>query len=210
MGKTKFKILLIVTLVFYVFNVEDILSANLNITCPDDYRDTWQQPENIMDTIGVKQGMVIGEAGAGEGYFTFKLSKRVGNKGKIYANDIDEDALGKLIDRCDEEGISNIETIVGETENPLFPVGILDMVIMVYVFHDLEEPVKFIENIRPSLKPGANVVIVDRDPDKYGGQYDHFLKKDQVVDKVKKSGYELIRVATFLPRDNIYILKLSD
>ena len=59
-------------------------------------RDSWQQPEKIMDTIGVKPGTVIGDVGAGEGYFTFKLAKRVGEHGKIYANDLNEKVLEEL------------------------------------------------------------------------------------------------------------------
>src|SRR5210317_2229391 len=77
-------------------------------------RDSWQQPEKVMDVIGVKAGMTIGEPGAGDGYFTFKLSKRVGKSGKIYANDIKEDELEKIRNRCKTEGIKNIKTILGE------------------------------------------------------------------------------------------------
>ena len=59
-------------------------------------RDSWQQPEKIMDVVGIKEGMIIGEAGAGKGYFTFYLSKRVGKSGKVYANDIKKDVLEKI------------------------------------------------------------------------------------------------------------------
>ena len=76
---------------------------------------------------------------------------------------------------------------------------------MVYVFHDLEKPVKFLKNIKPDLKPEAKVVILDRDPDKYGGEYDHFFKKDELIRKLKLADYKIDKIETFLPRDNIYI-----
>ena len=79
--------------------------------CQDDDRDSWQKPEKVMDAIGVKPGMIIGEAGAGSGYFTFKLAKRVGDTGKIYANDISQWALNRLKNRCEREKVENIEII---------------------------------------------------------------------------------------------------
>ena len=172
-------------------------------------RDGWQQSEKIMDAVGIKPGMVIGEAGAGDGYFTFKLSKRIGKIGKIYANDIVEKGLKKIRERCKREGINNIETILGKEKNPLFPEGKLDMVIMVYVFHELKHPAEFFENVKLSLKPGAKIVVVDRDPEKYGYYSTHFLKKDEILRRVKNTGFELEKIETFLPRDNIYIFQMK-
>ena len=98
-------------------------------------RDAWQQPEKIMDAVGIKEGMVIGEAGAGSGYFTFKLSKRVGESGTIYANDIDDDGLDDIKEKCLEREIQNIKTIKGKIDDPLFPSGELDMIIMMLGQH---------------------------------------------------------------------------
>jgi predicted methyltransferase len=89
----------------------------------DAERDARLQPERVMDAIGVRPGMVIGEAGAGRGYFTFKLARRVGAQGKVYANDIDRGALDHIRQVCRDENIANVETVVGEVEDPLFPVG---------------------------------------------------------------------------------------
>jgi len=97
-------------------------------TGQNSYRDQQMQPERLMDSLGVKPGMIIGEAGAGQGYFTFWLSKRVGETGRVYANDIDESVLRSIRNRCNREGIKNIETIVGEVEDPLFPAQQMDMV----------------------------------------------------------------------------------
>lgn len=171
-------------------------------------RDSWQQPERIIASIGIEPGMVIGEAGAGEGYFTFKLVPHVGDTGVIYANDIDASALRKLERRAAKDGIKNIETIIGEVTDPLFPDGQLDMLIMVYVFHDLAKPLPFLENIKTDLKPGAPLVLVEGDPDKYYGE-GHFYSRDKVVEMVTSAGYEIIRTETFLPRDTIFIFKLK-
>jgi len=185
-----------------------LLVFSLNV-CADQSssRDTWQMPEKVMDAIGVKPGMVIGEVGAGEGYFTFKLSRRVGNTGKIYANDIVERVLQTIRDRCEREGISNITTILGKVENPLLPKGELDMVIMVYAFHEFEKPVLLLNNLKSSMKPNTNLVIVERDPEKYSRSRRHFMTKEAILKTVKKADFELVRIETFLPRDNIYIFR---
>ena len=131
---------------YILFSIGCLLSLFLrNTGYPS--RDQWQQPERVMDAIGVKAGMIIGEAGAGRGYFTFKLSGWVGSTGKIYANEIDPHHLETIKQKCIERNIFNIETILGEEGDPLFPDGQLDMVIMVYVFHHLLSPTEFLQNI---------------------------------------------------------------
>lgn len=173
-------------------------------------RDRTEQPEEVMDTTGVRTGMVIGEVGAGQGYFTFWLSRRVGDTGRIYANDIDRGALSYIQKRCAAEGVHNIETIRGRVEDPLFPKAVLDMVFMVNSFHDLEKPVELLNNLAPSLKPQARVVIMDRDPEKFNDRSRHFMTREEVLEKIQKSIFELDRIETFLPEHTIYLLKLKN
>jgi arsenite methyltransferase len=162
-----------------------------------------------MDSLGIKDGMIIGEAGAGEGYFTFNLSRRVGIKGTVYANDILPGKLQIIKERCREDSIDNIITILGKVDDPLFPAGHLDMIIMVYVFHELEQPAAFLCNASAGLKPGAPIVIVERDPAKFGGRDGHFLEEEEVIKRVKAAGLEISKIFRFLPRDNIYVLPSS-
>lgn len=176
-------------------------------TGQNSYRDRRMQPERLMDSLGVDPGMIIGEAGAGQGYFTFWLSKRVGETGKVYANDIDKGALRSIRNRCKKEGIENIETIVGEVEDPLFPPQQMDMVVMMYVFHDLEKPAAFMKNVKRALKPGAHVGIIDRDPQRYSVDRYHFLTKEEVLKYLGQAGYEIVEIETFLERDNVYICR---
>ena len=168
-------------------------------------RDRWQQPQRILDSLDIKPGMVVGEAGAGEGYFTFKLSKRIGPSGKIYANDIDSEKLETLKEQMEHDNITNIIPLLGKIEDPCFPDSSLEMVIMVYVIHHLEEPVPFFENLKSDLKASAALVIIERDPDKHGGRNGHFLPKEEVQQILIESNYTIERIMTFLPRDNIYI-----
>jgi len=191
-------------LIFYYFLILLLFSSCF---AQNSRRDKSMQPELIMDTIGVKQGMIIGEVGAGEGYFTFKLSERVGPEGKVYANDIKRDVLETIEEKSNENNIKNISVVQGETEDPLFPEKNLDMIVMMLVYHDLEKPVIFFQNLKKYLKPEANVVIIDRDPERWGQGEDHFMTREAILDSVKKSGFDLVRLETFLERDNIYIFQ---
>lgn len=168
-------------------------------------RDSIEEPERVMEATGVKPGMVIGEIGAGGGYFTFWLARGVGEKGKVYANDIDRSALASLERRRDREGVANIETVLGTVEDPRLPAGALDMVFLVNSFHDLERPVELLANLRPSLKPDGTVVIMDRERDKDGSR--HFLSRAEVEEIVGRSAFEIVRVESFLRYHNLYILK---
>lgn len=168
-------------------------------------RDSVEQPAKVMEVTGVKPGMVIGEVGAGHGYFTFWLSRGVGEKGEVYANDIDRSALASIERTCAEKKITNIETVLGTVDDPLFPRASLDMVFMVNSFHDLERPVELLANLLPALKPGATVVIMDRDPARVSDS--HFLTRAKVEETIGRSVFELVKVEDFLRDHNLYILK---
>ena len=168
-------------------------------------RDAWQQPEKVMDVIGIKKKMIIGEPGAGRGYFTFKLAKRVGESGKIYANDIDEFVLEEINSRAKIENIKNITTILGDIDDPLFPEIKMDMIIMVYVLHDLEKPVVFLKNLKSNLKSNAKLVILEQEPEKTGDY--HFLDQQSLLEIAKNAGFKLKKIETFLTKDTLYIFK---
>lgn len=164
--------------------------------------------------------MVIGEVGAGRGRYTLPLARRVGATGKIYSNDIDGDSLAVIRSRCDRSGISNVETILGKEDDPLLPERALDMVIMVWVFHHLDDPAPLLRNVRPSLRAGAPLVIVDPKDSEIDLETAAFGEavepgrptlRERVEGAASEAGFDLklIRVESFLPGDDIYILEAS-
>lgn len=167
-----------------------------------------QPPVKIMDTIGMKPGMVIGEVGAGTGRMTMWIADRVGDSGKVYANDINTGSLEHLRERCKRDGFENVEIIVGEVEDPRLPVNALDIAFMINVYHHLDNPVALIRNLLPSLRPDGILAIVECDPDKvdWGKEEGCTWKKD-MVKELKEAGFEVVRIETFLNEDNIYIAK---
>ena len=181
--------------------------------------DKLQPPEKVMDAIGLRSGMTIGEVGAGRGRYTVHLARRVGPGGKIFANDIDENALSALRERCQQENIINVEAVLGEEEDPLFPDNSLDMVFMVWVFHGLDKPGPLFKNIKSYLKPDAPLVIVDPvdseidlEKEFMGEKIDEDRPtiKERVEKAAEEGGFELVRVETFLPLDYIFILQAKN
>jgi SAM-dependent methyltransferase len=120
------------------------------------YSDRYQGQADgrILDLVGIGPGMTIGEIGAGDGRYTFPLARRVGDRGKVLANDIDPKALDELRSLCKKAGTKNIETLVGNVDHPMFPNGALDLAIMVLVYHHLEQPVALLKNLKPGRLPG--------------------------------------------------------
>ena len=90
-----------------------------------------QPPEKVMDAVGIIPGMIIAEIGAGRGRYVVHLAIRVGETGKVYAEDIDASALRYLENRCEKWGLDNVETIVGDVTDPKLPEGELDLIFIV-------------------------------------------------------------------------------
>ena len=172
----------------------------------DKMRDIEQQPGKVMDVIKLKSGMIVGEAGASYGYFTFNLSKRVGESGLVYANDIDTAALQEIKMRCKSGRITNIRTVLGAVDDPLFPVKNLDMVVVFDCLFEFAHPAKWMQNTRKYLKPDGKLVIVDPDPSKR--KSDDFLSRKQIHDFAFESGYSLIEADdSFLKSQMIIVLQ---
>jgi len=165
-----------------------------------------QPPEAIMDAIGLKAGMVIGEVGAGTGRIAVWLARRVGPQGKVFANDIDAEALDRLWARAKRLKFVNVETVLGKSDDPLLPRDALDIAFMINVYHHLEKPLAILVSLRPSLKPGGVLAIVERDPAKSEYKAEATPRED-MVRRLNDAGYEIVRIETFLTEDNIYIAR---
>ena len=193
-----------------------------------DLEESWEKslnrrhpPDQVMDTVGIKAGMIIGEIGAGRGRFTVHLAGRVGPAGKIYANDIDQRGLDYINERCRKFGFGNVETVLGKIDDPALPAKNLDMIFMVWVYHMLEKPVDLLRSMAPYLKPGATIVMVEpipaeteeeiKDETKHSGKVPvgmHAVTGDNLKIDAEATGFELVRTVPF-SRDNLFILKVK-
>jgi len=128
---------------------------------PRTQRDTWQRPVKVAEALGVSEGSVVADVGAGSGYFTFRLAARVGAKGKVYSQDLDYKELARIRQRSEEEKLTQIQTIQGSQEDPKLPELSLDAVLVVDAFHEFTHPDAMVAGIFRALKPGGRLGVID-------------------------------------------------
>ena len=169
-----------------------------------------QPPDQVMDAIGVVPGMVVAEIGAGRGRYVVQLAVRVGESGKVYAEDIDAAALGYLEKRCKRWGLENVETILGNVTDPKLPAGELDMIFIVSAYHHFEDPVALLRNARSALKPDGKLAIGEWFPTEERPKSG--TPPEQMENQMSAAGYKLERIETFLKvnRMYIYVFRVDD
>ena len=166
-----------------------------------------QPPELVMDILSVRPGFVIGEVGAGHGRVTVHLAARVGDKGKVYANDIDAAAIDYLKARCKRQGITNVETILSLPDDARFPQNSLDLVVMSYVYHHVDNPVPLLKNLLSSLKPWGIVAMAEPKPEHVEASA-KALTRESVGKEARAAGFTLDAVIEDrLQADNIFVLR---
>jgi len=174
----------------------------------EEWMNRQHQPEKLMDAIGLKEGMTIADIGAGKGRMTVFFSLRVGETGRVYANDIDKNALEYLENRCRNNNMTNVKTFPGKVDNPMLPAKEVDIAFMVSTYHHLEKPVEMMRNTIPCLKKDGILVVVERDPVKTGQSGSESTSREKLTRQAAEAGFELIKVnSELLERDNIYFLK---
>lgn len=123
-------------------------------------RDAWQRPDQIMDHLGIGEGSIVADLGAGGGWFTIRLARRVGPNGRVYAQDIQPEMIGAIDRRVEREGLKNVQTVLGTAVDPQLPAPV-DVVLIVDAYHEMDDPQTLLRNVRTSLKPGGRIGIVE-------------------------------------------------
>ncbi|MDQ2878435.1 MAG: class I SAM-dependent methyltransferase, partial [Pseudomonadota bacterium] len=127
----------------------------------EEARDRLNEAGEVMAKSGIAPGMTVADIGAGEGYYTIRLGARVGPKGRVLAEDIVPEVRDALADRVTRQHLDNTSVRLGEPADPKLPVNSFDRIFMVHMYHEIEQPYEFLWRMRPSLKPGGLVVVVD-------------------------------------------------
>jgi ubiquinone/menaquinone biosynthesis C-methylase UbiE len=127
----------------------------------EDARDRLGEAEEVMELAGVKKGMSVADVGAGEGYYTVRLARVVGAKGRVLAEDILPDVRDSLSDRVQRENLDNVAVKLGAPDNPMLPGQSFDRVFLVHMYHEVESPYAFLWHLRDGVKPDGLVIVVD-------------------------------------------------
>lgn len=127
----------------------------------EDARDRLGEAEEVMKLAGVRQGMWVADVGAGQGYYTVRLARVVGAKGRVLAEDIVPEIRDALTDRVERDRLDNVAVKLGTPDNPMLPTGSFDRVFLVHMYHEVESPYAFLWHMREGVKPGGLVIVVD-------------------------------------------------
>jgi ubiquinone/menaquinone biosynthesis C-methylase UbiE len=119
----------------------------------------------VIEALDLPSGATVAEIGAGEGYWLPWLSRAVGKQGKVYAVEVEADKVEPLREFVDDEGLSNVEVVLGRYEDPLLPDGSVDLVITSKTYHHIEERVAYFRRLRDDLAPHGRVAHLDDRPD---------------------------------------------
>lgn len=163
-------------------------------------RDEWQQPDRVMDMLGVFDGAKVADIGAGGGWFTIRLAQRVGPNGIVYAEDIQPQMIESIGRRVLREGLTNVRTVLGTPTDPRLPAG-LNAVLLVDTYPQIREPVALLKRLAESLAPNGRLGIVDFRLDGAGGpgpDLDERIDAEVITGHATAAGLRLHSHETFL------------
>jgi len=167
-----------------------------------------ENPEEMLAQLGVKPGMSVCDMGCGDGYYTIELAKRVGPTGKVIAVDIQPEMLQELSRRCEKSDLKNVEMILGEPHDPKLPVGQIDVILMVDVYHEFSNPVEMLDAMRKSLKPDGRIALVEfrgEDP-QVPIKPEHKMTKKQILKEYEANAMRLVGQYDRLPWQHLMFL----
>ena len=187
-------------------------------------RDDRLQINRVMDILGITPGKSVADIGAGSGWFTVRAARRVagtaavGNSaaangaatnhaaangaapaGIVYAVDINPEAIHYIDNRVRKESLFNVKTILSKDNDPLLPPASVDAVLLLKTYHEIADPVTLLERLRPALRPGARVGIIDRN----GNGTDHGIGPKIVIEEAERAGYHRIETYNFVKADHV-------
>ena len=160
-----------------------------------------------LDAIKLVVGSTVADVGAGSGYMTVKMAKRVGPTGKVYANDIQPQMLSMLRQRLDREKLTNVDLVLGGYDDPKLPASAIDLILMVDVYHEFSEPQKMLRKMHDSLRVGGRLVLLEyrKEDPSIPIRPDHKMSVAEAKMEVEAEGFTLSNVDERLPRQHILV-----
>jgi ubiquinone/menaquinone biosynthesis C-methylase UbiE len=166
-------------------------------------RDIWQRPDQVMDALGIADGSKVADIGAGAGYFTVRIARRVGPNGVVWAEDVQPvmiEAIKRRLARDFSKDIRNVRTQQGTSNDPMLPSGCFDAALILETYQEIPNRVLFLQNVRKALRPGGLVGIIDYKKSG-GGPGPDTARPDPetIVAVAERAGLRLVKRETFLP-----------
>jgi ubiquinone/menaquinone biosynthesis C-methylase UbiE len=170
-------------------------------------RETEENPDEALSIIGIKKGTSVADIGAGSGYMTLRLSKRVGSNGVVYASDIQQPMLDILDQRLKSSRITNVQLVLGAPDDPKLPPASIDLALLVDVYHEFSQPQAMLRGIHQALKPGGRLVLLEykKEDSSIPIRPEHKMSVSEAKMEVEPEGFRLGRVDDGLPWQHVLI-----
>lgn len=175
-------------------------------------REMEETPEIAVNALDLKPGMVVADVGAGSGYFTVRLARKVGPTGKVYAQDIQPEMLGLLKRRLARDKFTNVEMVLGADNDPKLPPASLDLILMVDVYHEFAYPQRMLRKLREALKSDGRLVLLEyrKEDDWVPIRPEHKMSVAEAKLEVEDEGFTLERVGKELSRQHILVFRVRN
>ena len=172
-------------------------------------REDEEAPSKALDALGLEAGMIVADIGAGSGYYSSRIAKRVGPTGRVYATDIQPGMIALLDRRIKSEGLTNVTTVLGGMDDPRLAPKSIDLAIMVDVYHELQEPQMFLQRLKETFKPGGRLVLLEfrKEDPKVPILEVHKMSVAEVKQELEAEGFMLDTVIEVLPWQHIIVLR---
>lgn len=172
-------------------------------------REQEEAPSKAIDALDLAPGMAVADIGAGSGYYTSRIARRIGPSGRVYATDIQPGMLQLLDRRIRDEGLTNVTTILGGIDDPKLPPAAIDLAIMVDVYHELQQPQLFLQRLKEAFKPGGRLVLLEfrKEDPRVPILEVHKMSVAEVKAELEAEGFALDRVIDVLPWQHIIVLR---
>lgn len=164
----------------------------------DRNREEWQRIPDIFSAMGIGEGSVVADVGAGSGFFTTRLARHVGLGGRVYAVDIDTGNVDRLKRLSGDDGLMQVTTVHGARTDPRLPEGAIDAALVVNAYHEFSAHQAMLGAILQALKPGGRLVIVEpldrsrRDAPRDRQERSHEIGPQYVREDLESAGFEVI------------------
>jgi ubiquinone/menaquinone biosynthesis C-methylase UbiE len=172
-------------------------------------REREEEPDRAVEALALKPGAVVADLGAGSGYFTVRLARRVGPSGRVFAADIQPEMLSLLRARIAREQLANVVVLQSAENDPRLPARSCDLILMVDVYHELAQPQVILGKLLASLKPDGRLVLVEyrKEDPAVPIRPEHKMSVAEARLELEASGFQLDRVIDTLPRQHILVFR---
>ena len=173
-------------------------------------RDEEQRPDEVIRAMGLADGDVVADIGCGTGYFSRPMARAVSPSGRVYAVDIQPPMLRLLEERLRDEGLTNVEPVLGTNEDPRLPAGSVDWILLVDVYHEFQQPKAMLAKMREALKPDGRVALLEYRLEGLSAVHikaDHRMSPEQVLREWEPAGFRLVERHEFLPTQHFFVFE---